>query len=58
MNIILITIGLILIGIATIKRLGRIVKSEAKLFDGYTVDEAKIQWVGVIFLVIGFLISF
>lgn len=57
MNIIFFVIGLLLIIIARIQRYIRIVKGESKVFDGYTSTEAIIQWSGVIFVVLGLIVS-
>ena len=56
MGIVFVIIGAILMAIARIKRWIRVIKGQDKIFGGYTLDEAILQWIGVIGLVIGFVI--
>ena len=42
--------------IARIQRWARVIKGKEKIFDGYTLNEAIIQWTGVVVLIIGFVI--
>jgi uncharacterized membrane protein YidH (DUF202 family) len=56
MGIVFIITGSVLMAIARIKRWARVVKGKEKIFGGYTLNEAIIQWVGVIVLIIGFAI--
>lgn len=58
MGIAFIITGAVLMAIARIKRWARVVKGKEKIFGGYTLNEAIIQWVGVIILIIGFAILF
>lgn len=57
MSVFLIITGIILIAVARIKRSYRVVKYKQKLFNGFTIDEAIIQWSGWISLILGFFIS-
>lgn len=56
MGITFVIIGAVLMAVARVKRWGRIVKGKDKIFGGYTLNEAFIQWAGVIVLIIGFVI--
>lgn len=56
MGIVFVIIGAVLMAIARIKRWIRVIKGQDKIFGGYTLDEAILQWIGVIGLVIGFVI--
>lgn len=56
MNILLILVGLILIIIYWIKRIKRTITNDEKFFEGSTLGESIIQWIGFALTIIGFLI--
>lgn len=58
MGITFIIIGTVLMAIVIIKRWVRVAKGKDKIFGGYTLNEAIIQWVGVIIVIIGVIIIF
>lgn len=57
MNTISITLGLILIAWSRISKWRRIATAKQKIFDGYTKEETKIQWIGLTFVFITIILS-
>lgn len=56
MGISFVIIGAVLMAIAIIKRWVRVVKGKDKIFGGYNLNEAIIQWGGFIIVIIGIII--